>query len=120
MSSLRLTATRTPRPHPFSWRSMKRYATGASARAITLCLKLSAAASPGEPLWCVGPEEPVMTLALAFPGQGSQSVGMMAPFETLRGVRETFELASAALGIDLWAMVRDGPPEELEKTVNTQ
>jgi [acyl-carrier-protein] S-malonyltransferase len=45
---------------------------------------------------------------------------MMAPFETLPGVRETFELASAALGIDLWAMVRDGPAEELEKTVNTQ
>jgi len=61
-----------------------------------------------------------MTMALAFPGQGSQSVGMMAPFETLPGVRETFELASAALGIDLWAMVRDGPAEELEKTVNTQ
>jgi [acyl-carrier-protein] S-malonyltransferase len=61
-----------------------------------------------------------MTVALAFPGQGSQSVGMMAPFETLPGVRETFELASAALGIDLWAMVRDGPAEELEKTVNTQ
>lgn len=61
-----------------------------------------------------------MTLALAFPGQGSQSVGMMAPFEALPGVRATFEAASGALGIDLWALVRDGPAEELEKTVNTQ
>ena len=61
-----------------------------------------------------------MTLALAFPGQGSQSVGMMAPFEALPGVRTTFEVASGALGIDLWALARDGPAEELEKTVNTQ
>ena len=61
-----------------------------------------------------------MTLALAFPGQGSQSVGMMAPFEALPGVRATFEVASGALGIDLWALVRDGPAQELEKTVNTQ
>ena len=61
-----------------------------------------------------------MTLAFAFPGQGSQSVGMMAPFETLPGVRATFEVASSALGIDLWNLVRDGPAEELEKTVNTQ
>src|SRR5262249_47277109 len=61
-----------------------------------------------------------MTLALAFPGQGSQTVGMMEPFESLPGVRDTFDVASSALGIDLWAMVRDCPAEELEKTVNTQ
>jgi [acyl-carrier-protein] S-malonyltransferase len=61
-----------------------------------------------------------MTMAMAFPGQGSQSVGMMAPFESLPGVRDTFDIASGALGIDLWAMVRDGPAEELAKTVNTQ
>ena len=61
-----------------------------------------------------------MILAFAFPGQGSQSVAMMAPFETLPGVRATFEVASGALGFDLWNLVRDGPAEELEKTVNTQ
>jgi [acyl-carrier-protein] S-malonyltransferase len=61
-----------------------------------------------------------MTFALAFPGQGSQSVGMMAPYEALPGVRETFETGSRAIGIDLWAMARDGPAEELEKTLNTQ
>ena len=61
-----------------------------------------------------------MTFALAFPGQGSQSVAMMAPFESLPAVRETFDTASEALGFDLWALVREGPAEELEKTVNTQ
>jgi [acyl-carrier-protein] S-malonyltransferase len=61
-----------------------------------------------------------MKLAFAFPGQGSQSVGMMAPSEAFADVRRTFDLGSEALGIDLWSMVRDGPAEELEKTVNTQ
>jgi [acyl-carrier-protein] S-malonyltransferase len=61
-----------------------------------------------------------MTFALAFPGQGSQSVGMMAPYESLPAVRDTFDAGSRAIGVDLWAMVRDGPMEELEKTVNTQ
>jgi [acyl-carrier-protein] S-malonyltransferase len=61
-----------------------------------------------------------MTFALAFPGQGSQSVAMMAPFESLPAVRETFDIANAALGFDIWALLRDGPAEELEKTINTQ
>lgn len=59
-------------------------------------------------------------LALVFPGQGSQSVGMMAPYESLPAVRGTFEEASAVLGQDLWALVSDGPAEELNRTVNTQ
>src|SRR4051794_1464899 len=61
-----------------------------------------------------------MKFALAFPGQGSQSVSMMTPFESLPAVRQTFDSASEALGFDLWALVRDGPAEELEKTVHTQ
>lgn len=61
-----------------------------------------------------------MSFAFVFPGQGSQSVGMMAPFEAHAAVRRTFDEASATIGIDLWAMVRDGPDEELMKTVNTQ
>jgi [acyl-carrier-protein] S-malonyltransferase len=61
-----------------------------------------------------------MKLAFAFPGQGSQSVGMMTPYEGFADVRRTFDFGSEALGVDLWAMVRDGPAEELEKTVNTQ
>jgi [acyl-carrier-protein] S-malonyltransferase len=59
-------------------------------------------------------------LALVFPGQGSQSVGMMAPYQSLPAVRSTFEEASAVLDQDLWALVSDGPAEELNRTVNTQ
>lgn len=61
-----------------------------------------------------------MSLAFLFPGQGSQSVGMMTAFESLPAVRPTFDEASAALGFDLWALVDGGPEEELGKTVNTQ
>jgi len=61
-----------------------------------------------------------MSIAFVFPGQGSQSVGMMAGFEALPAVRRTFEEASTALGIDLWALVADGPEQELNKSVNTQ
>src|SRR5262245_20511174 len=58
--------------------------------------------------------------AFVFPGQGSQSVGMMTPFETLPEVRQTFATASRILGLDLWEPVASGPAEELSKTVNTQ
>jgi [acyl-carrier-protein] S-malonyltransferase len=61
-----------------------------------------------------------MSLAFVFPGQGSQSVGMMADFESLPAVRRTFEEAGRALGSDLWTLVSNGPEEELNKTVNTQ
>lgn len=61
-----------------------------------------------------------MKLALVFPGQGSQTVGMMQGFADSRIVRDTFAEASAALGQDLWQLVADGPAEELNATVNTQ
>jgi [acyl-carrier-protein] S-malonyltransferase len=61
-----------------------------------------------------------MILAFVFPGQGSQSVGMMGGFESLPAVRRTFEEASSSLGWDLWTLVSSGPDEELNKTVNTQ
>lgn len=61
-----------------------------------------------------------MTLALVFPGQGSQSVGMMQGFDGLTVVRETFVEASDILGQDLWQMVTAGPADELNLTVNTQ
>jgi [acyl-carrier-protein] S-malonyltransferase len=61
-----------------------------------------------------------MSFAMVFPGQGSQSVGMMAPYESLPQVRRTFDEASVILGLDLWALVADGPAEEINKTVNTQ
>jgi [acyl-carrier-protein] S-malonyltransferase len=58
--------------------------------------------------------------ALTFAGQGSQSIGMMAGFETMPIVKATFEEASRILGIDLWKMMVDGPAELLAQTVNTQ
>jgi [acyl-carrier-protein] S-malonyltransferase len=61
-----------------------------------------------------------MSFAFVFPGQGSQSVGMMAAYGDSAVVRTTFDEASAALGDDLWAMVADGPAEVLTQTVNTQ
>lgn len=61
-----------------------------------------------------------MTLALVFPGQGSQSVAMMQPFADSRIVIDTFTEASDALGQDLWKLVAEGPAEQLNATVNTQ
>jgi [acyl-carrier-protein] S-malonyltransferase len=61
-----------------------------------------------------------MAFAFVFPGQGSQSVGMMGAYGEAAIVRKTFDEASAALGEDLWAMVAEGPAELLSQTVNTQ
>ncbi len=61
-----------------------------------------------------------MTFAFVFPGQGSQSVGMMQGFESLPAVRETFVEASDILKQDLWQMVSSGNPDELNQTSNTQ
>lgn len=58
--------------------------------------------------------------AVVFPGQGSQSVGMMNSFEQSSVVRDCFAEASDALGQDLWALVAEGPTEALAQTVNTQ
>lgn len=59
--------------------------------------------------------------AMVFPGQGSQTVGMLAE---LAGeypiVQETFKQASEVLGYDLWQLVQEGPAEELNKTWQTQ
>lgn len=61
-----------------------------------------------------------MKLAFVFPGQGSQSVGMMAGWGDRAEIRATFEEASDALGTDLWTLVADGPADLLNQTVNTQ
>lgn len=60
-------------------------------------------------------------LAFVFPGQGSQSVGMLGSLaETNPIVKHTFEQASDALGFDLWNLVANGPVEDLNQTHNTQ
>ncbi len=61
-----------------------------------------------------------MKFAFVFPGQGSQSVGMMAAYGDAAPLRDTFAEASAALGQDLWALVAEGPADVLNQTVNTQ
>lgn len=59
--------------------------------------------------------------AIAFPGQGSQSVGMLAELaEAYPIIKETFAEASAVLGYDLFELVMQGPAEELNKTWKTQ
>lgn len=59
--------------------------------------------------------------AMIFPGQGSQSVGMMAELNQDDPlVKDTFDEASAVLGYDLWALVQSGPKEDLNKTIHTQ
>lgn len=61
-----------------------------------------------------------MKFALVFPGQGSQSLGMMAAYGDSPVIRATFDEASTALGRDLWQLVTEGPAEALNQTVNTQ
>lgn len=58
--------------------------------------------------------------AFVFPGQGSQSVGMLDAWEGHAVVRDTLAEASAALGEDLAALIHSGPKEALDLTANTQ
>ena len=62
-----------------------------------------------------------MTIAMVFPGQGSQSPGMQSELAAnYRQVQETYAQASELLGYDLWQLVQDGPAEKLAETVVTQ
>ena len=62
-----------------------------------------------------------MSLAMIFPGQGSQSVGMLAALaEQYPEVQATFAQASEILGFDLWQLAQEGPGERLDETVITQ
>jgi [acyl-carrier-protein] S-malonyltransferase len=63
---------------------------------------------------------PKNTLAFVFPGQGSQSVGMLAKLGEVPVVRGAFAEASKTLGYDLWKLVQEGPADELNATERTQ
>ena len=61
------------------------------------------------------------SLAFVFPGQGSQSVGMLAELAAVHAeVKATFDEASQGAGIDLWALSQQGPEDQLNRTENTQ
>lgn len=80
------------------------------------------AASPGARRWWFT-REPLINMAIAyvFPGQGSQSVGMLAELARQYPLVQTiFAEASDVLGYDLWSLVQEGPDTELNKTTNTQ
>jgi len=62
-----------------------------------------------------------MNFAFVFPGQGSQSIGMLAEFAAdYPIVEETYAQASAILGYDLWQLIQQGPEEKLNQTEYTQ
>ncbi|MCK5395092.1 MAG: ACP S-malonyltransferase [Gammaproteobacteria bacterium] len=62
-----------------------------------------------------------MNIAVIFPGQGSQSIGMLADYaETWSTIEETFKQASDVLGYDCWDIVCNGPAEKLNQTEITQ
>lgn len=62
-----------------------------------------------------------MNIVVVFPGQGSQSIGMLSDYtESWPQVKETFQQASDVLGYDCWDIVCNGPVEKLNKTEITQ
>ncbi|MBT8135470.1 MAG: ACP S-malonyltransferase [Gammaproteobacteria bacterium] len=61
-----------------------------------------------------------MTTAFVFPGQGSQSLGMLADFAGVAEVDDTFAAAAEVLGYDLWEVTQHGPRERLDQTECTQ
>lgn len=69
---------------------------------------------------CYAGNNTIMKTAFVFPGQGSQSIGMMSHYADLSLIQETFHEASDILEQDMWPLVNQGPAEELNQTVNTQ
>lgn len=60
-------------------------------------------------------------IGFVFPGQGSQAVGMLGDLaDAFALVRETFDAAGQAIGLDLWSLSQEGPAEELGRTAITQ
>ncbi|MBS3953393.1 MAG: ACP S-malonyltransferase [Methylomicrobium sp.] len=65
--------------------------------------------------------EQIYSLAFVFPGQGSQSIGMLSSLAAAYPeIKDTFDQASDILETDLWSLVENGPIEDLNQTQNTQ
>src|SRR5512134_174492 len=107
-------ATRRRRRCPSHW--MKRYEMAGYAAVSICCCRELAAASPGVRFSCGGE----MKIAFVFPGQGSQSVGMLDSFQGDASVSSVITHAKSALGDDIGALIAGGPIEDLNLTVNTQ
>lgn len=61
------------------------------------------------------------SLAFVFPGQGSQSIGMLADLASAHSeVQAVFDEASQGAGVDLWTLSQQGPQDQLNRTENTQ
>src|SRR3990167_5138565 len=59
--------------------------------------------------------------AVVFPGQGSQSVGMLSDWAVqFPSIQKTFDTVSQTIGYDLWQLVQQGPAENLNQTEHTQ
>jgi [acyl-carrier-protein] S-malonyltransferase len=58
--------------------------------------------------------------AITFPGQGSQSVGMLSAYPNFPAIQTTLREASDVLALDFERLIAEGPAEELAKTINTQ
>jgi hypothetical protein len=122
-------STATRRPPPFRWRWTTPCAPARSSKGDSCsCSKAWAAASPGAR--CCSISEPSLLIPIAgtshericicFPGQGSQSVGMLDAWGDHPVVAETLKEASDALGEDIGRLIHEGPKEALALTTNTQ
>src|SRR5207247_9258149 len=90
---------------------------GGASRVTRSCSREWAAASPGAHHWWRCSR---VKYAMVFPGQGSQSAGMLAGYGDMPAIRETLAEASDVLKQDLAKLIAEGPAEELNRTVNTQ
>src|SRR5574341_29170 len=107
----------TPRRLPCPWRWTNTCAPARSAPGTACSCRASAAGLRGAPR---SQRCDAMKLAMVFPGQGSQAVGMLQAYAGLPGVDEVRRAAAESLGEDFVKLLDAGPVESLALTVNTQ